>query len=212
MVCSPRSFFNKGLPASAIITPPARVIPWLAHNAPSHMTMGTRFIRIACTALLLVAWAVASAQCYVIKVRTIQKFKHPPGQSISGAIREGTFVHLNASTTNCTYIVDLDRRKVRMIEGRRPLREYPIVRVFSKGAFFQVEARSTQGNFIMKFYRDDDDKPLLTVEFPEPDRVEGFFTGRIRWKRIEQQVAPLSARALERLERQSQFTLHMPED
>jgi hypothetical protein len=37
--------------------------------------------------------------------------------------------------------------------------------------------------------------------------MAGFFTGKIRWKREEDQVRPLSARAVERLERQSRFIL-----
>jgi|GEM_PF-4389446 hypothetical protein len=174
--------------------------------------METRLIRIVCTAVLLVAWAGATAQRYVIRVLAIQEFIHPPGQSISAAIQEGTFYCQKSSRTKCTYIVDLDRRKVRMQEDGRSMRELPIVHVFSRDEFFVVEVRSIEGNFIMKFYLDDDDKPLLTVEFPQPDRVEGFFTGKIRWKRIEQQVAPLSTRTVERLERQSQFTLHIPEE
>jgi hypothetical protein len=151
--------------------------------------------------------AEAMAQRYTIKVHTFQKFEHALGESISSAMDKGLFAYKEGYRTRTTYIFDLDRRTMRVYAAKRPMVEHPIVHIFSTGEFFVVELGTNSGNAICKFYRDDDERPLFTMEYHEGDRMAGFFTGKIRWKREEDQVRPLSARAVEQLERQSRFIL-----
>jgi len=164
---------------------------------------------ILCVGLLCCSTTTTEvkAQRYIIKVHTIQKFEHALGESISSAISKGLFAYTGASRTGATYTVDLDRRRMRIEEPRRPMREWPIVHIFSMDGFFVVEVGTNTGNDICKFYRDDDERPLFTMEYHDGDRITGFFTGKIRWKCVEQQVRPLGPRAVERLERQSQYAL-----
>jgi len=148
------------------------------------------------------------AQRYTIKARTFQKFEHALGESIISAMDKGLFAYEEGCRTRTTYIFDLDRRIMRVYAPHRPMAEHPIVRIFSKGEFFEVEVLTDNGNAVCKFYRADDAGPLLTMEYHEGDRMVGFYTGKIRWKREEQQVRTLIARAVDRLERRSRFTLN----
>jgi len=159
-----------------------------------------------CLITMLLASSVM-AQRYIITVRTFQKFEHPLGESISSAISKGVFVYKGAYNTTTTYTVDLDRRVLRIDARHRPLREWPIVQIFSKGEFFVVEVSTPTGNAICKFYRDDHEAPLLTMEYQDGDRMAGFFTGKIRWRRVEQEVRPRSPREVARLARRSQYAL-----
>lgn len=180
------------------------------HTTSGQMRPASKHDRIITCLLTLALVNSIMAQRYTIKVRTFQKFEHALGESISSAISKGVFASKGSYKTSTTYIFDLDRRIMRVHEPHRPMVERPIVHIFSTGEFFVVEVWTNTGNVICKFYRDDHERLLFTMEYDDGDCMAGFFTGKIRWKREEQQVRPPSARAVERLERQSRYALIDP--
>jgi|688.fasta_scaffold271921_2 hypothetical protein len=119
-------------------------------------------------------------QVYTIKVKMIQRFEHPYGMSISGAIANDLFVYKEASNTDAKYVFDLNTGKFEANLGGGRTRKGTIVRQFDATDYFVVEVDVDGVSFIGKLYLDNDDQPIFTVEWVEGVLVKGFFTGEMK--------------------------------